>query len=483
MKYILLLPLLLLHFSYSSTASAQEVYEVENAFPGVYVANIVVLTAPEDSPYVYLTSQNGQLYRVDTRESTPSATLWLDISGRIVSGGERGLLGLAFHPNFSENGEFYTYYTAPTPLRSVISRFTVTDIENPEASTTLGDPTSEEILLQFNQPFTNHNGGHIAFGPDGFLYIASGDGGSGGDPQNNAQNANNLLGAMLRIDVNTQSGYAIPSDNPWFVGENGADELYAIGLRNPWRFSFDRETGVLWTADVGQNAWEAIHIIEKGKNYGWKIIEGSNCFPIGTTCSTAGLELPIFEYNHDNGDRSVTGGYVYRGVRNPELRGKYIYGDFISGRVWALDFNSDTYAVNSNVELVNNPFNISSFGEDSQGELYILSYGSGLVYRFVDTTSGPDPSEVPARFTIHSAYPNPFNPKTNISFDVTQVETVSLDLFRADGVHIMQIAQNTYSPGRHSVTLDASNLSSGMYFVRATSSSNITQTIKVSLIK
>lgn len=461
---------------------SQNMYEVENAFPGVFVPNILGLTAPEGSPYVYLTSQNGQIYRIDTRENEPDRVLWLDIEDILVSGGERGLLGLAFHPDFANNGQFFVNYTAPSPLRTVVSRFEVTDPAAPEHISTLGDPDSEEILLEFNQPFSNHNGGHIAFGPDGYLYIASGDGGSGGDPQNNAQNPQNLLGAMLRIDVNTEAGYEIPSDNPYFDSESGRDEVFAIGLRNPWRFSFDRERGDLWVADVGQNAWEAIHIVENGKNYGWKIIEGSHCFPMESLCIVDGLEFPVFEYNHDNGDRSITGGYVYRGSELSTLQGKYIYGDFISGRVWALDYDHDSDDVISNTELMNNPFNISAFGEDASGEIYILGYGNGTVYRIIEPVSIDYPESVPTTFKLLPAYPNPFNPTTTIRYEVFEFSDVQLSVYSVDGRKVMQLLNESKSPGVYSEQFDATGLTSGIYIVKASlPSGNFMQ--KITLIK
>lgn len=368
-------------------------------FPGLSITNILGLESPDDSPNIYLLSQQGQVYRLDTSVSGAEAELWLDISGRLVSGGERGLLGLAFPPDYDQTGRFYVYYTAGSPTRTVISRFT--------ANNGTADPDSEEILLEFDQPFNNHNGGKMAFGPDGYLYIASGDGGSGGDPQGNAQNTQNLLGAMLRIDVDTDGAtYEIPADNPFVDSEDGLDEIYAWGLRNPWRFSFDRESGVLWTGDVGQNAWEAIHYIENGLNYGWAILEGSNCYPPGSSCDTEGLEMPVFEYDHSQGDRSITGGYVYRGAKNPSLFGQYIYGDFISGRIWALEFDEETIEAIENRELINAPFNISSFGEDADGELYVLAYNSGRVFTIVTTPEAtaitqPQPGEmVGPEFTL-----------------------------------------------------------------------------------
>ena len=236
-------------------------------------------------------------------------------------------------------------------------------------------------MLEFDQPFSNHNGGQITFGPDGFLYIASGDGGSGGDPDGHGQRTNSLLGAILRIDVDNQDpglNYAIPDDNP-FVNENGARaEIFAYGLRNPWRMSFDVQTGTLWSADVGQNSFEEINIIEKGKNYGWNVMEGFACFSPRTDCDQTGLTLPVWDYSHDRGDLSVTGGFVYRGSTLPGLEGTYIYGDFISGRIWSLDARDRDNP--DNTELLNADVNISSFGIDESNELFICGF-DGFIYR------------------------------------------------------------------------------------------------------
>ncbi|HWP83841.1 MAG TPA: PQQ-dependent sugar dehydrogenase, partial [Terriglobia bacterium] len=307
---------------------------------------------------------------------------FLDIRSQVRCCGELGLLGLAFHPNFTQNGRFFVNYTRDGPggIETVISEFSVSG-SNPN----LAVRESERILLTFGQPFTNHNGGMIAFGPHGYLYIASGDGGSGGDPQNNGQSLNTLLGKILRIDVNSGVPYGIPPDNP-FASQPGRDEIFAYGLRNPWRFSFDRHTGRLFAGDVGQNRFEEIDLIEKGGNYGWKIMEGAHCFSPQSNCNTAGLILPIDEYGRDLGI-SVTGGYVYRGSAVPSLSGKYIFGDFGSGILWALtELSSGQWR---REELLRTGLNISSFGEDDAGELYLVDYG-GTVRRI--TSDGQEPA-------------------------------------------------------------------------------------------
>ncbi len=387
MKKTLPILLLILILGFAPGALHAQTAIIQTAFPNVFVPLILGLEHDNGaSENLYAISQQGVIYRIDQNNANATAETWLDISDRLVSGGEQGLLGLAFHPDYANNGLFYVNYTAPSPLRTVIAQFEA-DLETGQA---LSD--SETILLTFTQPFSNHNGGDMAFGPDGYLYIASGDGGSGGDPQNNAQNTQNLLGAMLRIDVDNSSGdlnYAIPPDNPFAGSNEGRDEIFAWGLRNPWRISFDKQTGALWAGDVGQNAWEWIHIVENGKNYGWRIIEGSHCYNPPQNCDTTGLEMPIFEYSQVNGDRSITGGFVYYGDQNPALYGKYIYGDFISGRIWALSYDYESGEAGENIELIKLPNNISSFGMNPQGEIYVLTYGNGGILGLLATPPAP----------------------------------------------------------------------------------------------
>jgi glucose/arabinose dehydrogenase len=275
-----------------------------------------------------------------------------------------GLLGFAFHPDYKTNGFLYVTYT-PSESLAVVSRFKVS-----ETDANFVEESSETILLEIAQPETNHNGGQLAFGPDGYLYIASGDGGGTGDPDGNAQNLETFLGKILRIDVNNQDSglnYAIPTDNPFVENENARGEIYAYGLRNPWRFSFDNQTNTIWAADVGQDELEEIDLIVKGGNYGWNILEGTSCYQ-ETECDATDLIVPLYEYGHSNNDKSVTGGYVYRGNEIPTLKGYYIYGDFISGRIWAID------QAGNNKLLIETGLNISSFGIDENNELYLCSF-------------------------------------------------------------------------------------------------------------
>ncbi len=331
--------------------------------------------AGDGSDRIFIVEQEGRIQII--QNGNLLATPFLDISTRISTGGERGLLGLAFPPNYASKGYFYVNYTNPAG-DTVVARYRLTNDPN------VADLNSEEIILTVDQPFENHNGGQLAFGPDGYLYIGMGDGGGGGDPQNNAQNPQSLLGKILRIDV--ESGvvpYAIPATNP-FVAANDpnnqfSDEIWALGLRNPWRFSFDRVTGDLYIGDVGQNALEEIDFqpatSQGGENYGWNIMEGTSRYNNNPSDITS-LVLPVAEYDHSLG-QSVTGGTVYRGSLEPSLQGVYLYGDFISGRIWGLRPNSTGW---ENTLLLDSPYGISTFGEDQAGNLYVADYFNGGIY-------------------------------------------------------------------------------------------------------
>lgn len=324
---------------------------------------------------VFIVEQGGKIFRVKKDGSERLEVL--NIANLISrSGSERGLLGLAFHPRFARNGFFFVNYTRESDGATVISRFTF------PAGSTVADPASEKIFLVVAQPFANHNGGGLAFGFDKFLYIALGDGGSGGDPQNNAQNRQSLLGKILRIDVDkAEDGnqYAIPASNPYKGNKKGfLPEIFTYGMRNPFKISVDSKTGRIWAGDVGQGAFEEIDIIERGGNYGWKIIEGPVCYPSGESCAPRGFKKPVFSYPRSQG-ASVTGGYVYRGSALRSLKGKgaYIYGDFISGNIWYLTLNNGKAR---NRLIAESGLNVSSFGQDQRGEVYVVSY-DGRVFK------------------------------------------------------------------------------------------------------
>jgi len=316
-----------------------------------------------------LSSSKGGTIQIYNGQSV-LAEPFLDIDARVQSGGERGLFSMAFHPNYAENGRFYVNYSDNSG-DTVVSEFSVS------ADPDLADPASEREILNIEQPFGNHNGGQLQFGPDGFLYVGMGDGGSGGDPQEHGQDLSTLLGALLRIDIDGQAPYQVPADNP-FVGVQGAaPEIWAYGLRNPWRFSFDRESGELFAADVGQNSVEEVDLIVRGGNYGWNTMEGSECFDPPQGCNQTGLSLPIAEYTHALGV-SVTGGYVYRGEQFPDLYGKYIFADYVSSRFWVL--TPDGQGQWEMEEVLRPGFFISSFGEDEDGELYVIDYGGRVLH-------------------------------------------------------------------------------------------------------
>jgi glucose/arabinose dehydrogenase len=314
----------------------------------------------------YVLEQPGRV--LTFREGDARATVFLDIRDHVESGGEKGLLGFAFAPDFERSGVFFLDYTRGSPLRTEIASFT--------SSAAVADTASEVDILEIGQPFDNHNGGQIAFGPDGFLYIGMGDGGSGGDPFRNGQNRSALLAKLLRIDVSDRTRYRVPPDNPFAAG-GGRGEVWAYGLRNPWRFSFDLETGTLWLADVGQNLWEEIDIITKGANYGWNVMEGMHCYG-AARCDMTGLTLPILEYGHELGC-SITGGFVHRGSA-PELRGVYLYADYCSGRVWGLRYQGGR--VVAQMQIATTGFPVASFAQDRAGEVYVLQYASpGAIYK------------------------------------------------------------------------------------------------------
>ncbi len=334
-----------------------------------------VAELPDGSGTLAVVEQAGRI--LSFRRGAPRAEGVLLDHQRAVSrsGNEEGLLSVAFHPRFAEQPYLYVYYAAAAPRRTVVARFR---FDTPRRA---ADPGSERVLLEVDQPYSNHKGGQLAFGPDGFLYVGLGDGGSGGDPHENGQNRGVLLGKILRIDVDREQPplrYAIPPDNP-FVGQAGARaEIWAYGLRNPWRFSFDRQTGALYAGDVGQDAWEEIDRIVKGGNFGWNLLEGTHCYKT-SPCSAVGLEPPIAEYSHGEG-RSVTGGFVYRGAALAGLQGRYIFGDYTSGTVWTLP--TDRPGLQKPERLLATHHSISSFGEDAAGELYLVDLDGG-VYQLV----------------------------------------------------------------------------------------------------
>jgi len=371
---------------------------LERAFPALSFARPVFLAAaPDGSSRVYVVEQAGRVLVFDNDDAVSSAATFLDLrapSGPVSrASNEEGLLGLAFDPAFGPGGspDVYVYYSAASPRRSVLARYAASF---PAGLPPVVDPSSAVVLLQVAQPYPNHNAGMIAFGPDGMLYVALGDGGSADDPQRNGQDPSTLLASLLRLDVRGRTTYAVPTDNPFagLAGRRG--EIWAWGLRNPWRFSFDRDTGDLWLADVGQGEREEVDVIVGGGNYGWPVYEGvlSHQNPAGIPASE--FERPVIDYDRSRGS-SITGGYVYRGQDVPSLRGAYVYGDYGSGRVWALLREGTSVLSNAEVAGV---AQLSSFGEDARGELYAVSLG-GSIWRVREPDGGAEPAPFPARLS------------------------------------------------------------------------------------
>lgn len=345
--------------------------------------------AEGDGDRLFAVSQTGEIFTFENRPDVTQSKLFLNLKDKVSQyynsgANEQGLLGLALHPKFTSNGQFFVYYTAREDDRTVVSRFSVSK-DDPSVA----DPESEEVLLEVAQPFKNHNGGSIEFGPDGYLYIALGDGGLRNDPFDAGQDRSKLLGSILRIDIDKQSAdlpYGIPQDNPFVDDENARAEVYAFGLRNPWRIAFDKSNGRLWAGDVGQELWEEVNVISKGGNYGWSVREGSQ--PFGNRAQPDDVSDPIgpvWEYDHSVG-KSITGGRVYRSDRLPDLNGKYIYADYVSGAIWALSYNEDSGKATKNEQVIAGGIPVLAFGQDPSGEVYYMidSARGQCIYRFAE---------------------------------------------------------------------------------------------------
>ncbi len=394
---------------------------------------------------LFIVEQSGKI-RILNANNTINATPFLELTTSTIStGGERGLLGLAFHPQYATNGYFFVNYTN-TAGNTVIARYSVNPT-NPD----LANPSSGTILMTINQPYSNHNGGTLRFGPDGYLYIGMGDGGSGGDPENRAQNINVLLGKMLRIDVNNGTPYGIPPTNP-YVGIAGADEIWAIGLRNPWKFSFDELTGDLWIADVGQNEVEEINQVSStaaGLNYGWKCYEGSEVYTAGCAVGTTTYTMPVAEYTHSGTNGcSITGGYVYHGTAYPALQGKYVFADYCLNRLGMVSNGTITYSANF---TGNN--NFTTFGIDVNKEM-IIGSSSGTIYRVTYAPLGLEDNQSTA-FTL---YPNPASETVSIRTGLGY--PLKMSVYDMTGKKLLE---NTLE--NENAKTDVSGLSGGIYFV------------------
>lgn len=408
----------------------------------------VEITNANDSR-LFVVQQNG-IIRIIQPNGTINATHFLNISSKINFGGERGLLGLAFHPQYSTNGYFFVYYNNPSG-NIIVARYTVSSTDP-----NVADANSEKILLNIPKPFANHNGGSIHFAPDGKLWIITGDGGSGGDPGNNAQNKNSLLGKMLRIDVNATdpTPYNIPPDNPFAgSGVDGADEIWAYGLRNAWKFSFDLTTGNAIIADVGQETIEEINkmpITQAGLNYGWRCYEGNNVYNNSTGCpAQSTITFPVAVYDHSGNKCSITGGYVYRGTQYPALQGKYFFADYCSTQIGILD--------NSNTITWTSPYtgnNFSTFGQDAQKELYVAAVNSGKIFKITTGTLGTEENNNLGKINV---YPNPANKE--IFINGTKDKKVTAEIISMEGRKVLE-ARHIDGKG-----INISAIPAGVYFI------------------
>ena len=421
---------------------------------------------------LFIVEKSG-IIKILNSDGSVNTIPFLNLSSSVGSGGERGLLGLTFAPDYATSGRFYVNYTdnssTQTP-NTIIARYTVSD--NPNVAN-----TTETILLTIPQPYNNHNGGKLAFGTDGFLYIATGDGGSGGDPGNRSQNTNTLLGKLLRLDV-SGSSYTIPTTNP-YITTGGLPEIYAIGLRNPWKMSFDSSNGDLWIADVGQSSHEEINKSlgsgTPGDNYGWRCYEGANDFNNDSSCPPMSATiLPVSEYNYGNGPNgfrcSITGGYVYRGTLYPNLIGKYLFADYCSAEIGILTENGGNWTMSWQLPSIN--WSWTSFGEDNLGELYIV--GGNAVYKISDSIlSVPDTEQA----TPFKLFPNPSNGEITINFGATYTTIESLSIINSLGQHTKKFN----NLATETIKISTKNYSKGLYFIEALDT-NGSKTIKKLLI-
>lgn len=461
MKTKILLTTLFVLFAVTKQSFSQ--YLFENVFTSTTFSKPLAMTDPKDgTPRMFILGQRGVVTVVNVDNPSAPGKTFLNLSDKVAQSGlETGLLGIAFHPNYSSNRYFYVFYTATAPERSIIARFQ-TSLQNPDSAI----KDSEFNILTLNLTYNSHYGGHIEFGPDGYLYISFGMGAAQNDPPNNSQNLNLLEGKIARIDVNSASGghnYSIPSSNPFNDSTSSVKkEIFAWGFRNVWKFSFDSQ-GRLWAGDVGQGKKEEIDIVEKGKNYGWKIMEGTLCFFPSTNCDTTGLVKPVYEYNHDaTGGVSVTGGYISTSSSLPTLIGKYIFADYQTGRVWALTYDGVPAPIAQ--LLMDSPHYISSFGKDKYGNIYVTNISDNKIYKLDDLATSIDPfSQTAEKFSLSQNYPNPFNPSTTIEFSLNKSSNTTLKVYDMNGKEAAVLLNSNLNAGSYSVYFDAEKLASGVY--------------------
>lgn len=432
-----------------------------------------IANADDGSNRMFVVERSGIIRVVE--EDTIREVDFIDISNRVSSGGERGLLGLAFHPDYENNGYFYVNYTRSAgSLATRISRFSISEDDPNQA-----DPDSELILLEFEQPFGNHNGGDLNFGPnDGYLYIATGDGGAGGDPGDRSQDAQDFLGKLLRIDVDNGDPYAIPDSNPFAGSADTLPEIWSLGLRNPWRFSFDRLNGNMWIADVGQGEREELNFEPAnsvgGYNWGWRCYEGNLNFNLQDCSDFEGYDGPIIDYTHDNNGVdaygvSVTGGYVYRGGKYPDMQGWYFMADYVTNHFWAVKYDGiDTTVLEyRTIGDENNLFGISTFGEAENGDLYAALLGSGTLYEMVDLTVVDTKEPLSSAEPMVNVFPNPTDGRVNLNCELQKADDVQIVIYNSLGATILQ--DQLKNSKNFTRQYDLSEYPSGIYLIEVAS--------------
>ncbi|MDQ0594599.1 glucose/arabinose dehydrogenase [Chryseobacterium ginsenosidimutans] len=412
-----------------------------------FTAPVEIVNANDSRMFVV--QQNG-IIRIVQPNGTINATNFLNIGSKITYGGERGLLGLAFHPQYSTNGYFFVYYN-DTNGNITVARYTRSS--NPDVA----DPTTEKIILNQAKPFDNHNGGSIHFAPDGYLWIVTGDGGSGGDPNNNAQNKNSLLGKLLRLDINSTGPYNIPPGNP-FVGVDGADEIWAYGLRNAWKFNFDTTSGNVMITDVGQGQIEEINrmpLTQAGLNYGWRCYEGNSAYNTAGCATQSTMTFPVAAYNHSGGKCSITGGYIYRGTQFPALQGRYIFADYCSTQIGILNPDDSitwTSAFSGN--------NFSTFGVNNLNELFVASVNNGKIFKVTTTTTlGTQENDLSTQIKV---YPNPASKKVFI--EGLKDKNTSIEIISFEGRKVLEQAKLD-----NDNSINISGIPAGVYFINLNS--------------
>jgi len=455
---------------------------VTPAFPNLpaFDSPINIEYAGDGTDRLFVVERAGQIYVFANNPTVSTRSQFLDISSLLTTEGECGLLGLAFHPNYENNRYFYVCYVDGSPLQTVIARFTA-NAANPN----LADPGSQVPIITIGQSGFFHKGGCITFGPDGYLYISLGEDGT----PNNAQSLTSLKGKVLRIDVDNPAGglqYGIPPGNPFAGNPNGyRQEIYAYGFRNPWRYSFDSESGDLWLGDVGQNNWEEAGLVRKARNHGWPHMEGKVCYPIGQPCDTTNLDivLPLAVYNHSAGSQSITGGYVYRGPSVPTLYGNYVFADYIDGRVWWIDPDNSPGTLHL---IQDTSLNIAAFGCDREGEMYFSTF-NGPLYRFVETATDVS-TRAPSIGEIRAVHPNPFNSSATVEFSTASASHAVLDVFDVRGRLITKVVDKSVPAGDHTAVwdgrdMDGRELPSGVYFCRLTVGGTLAGTQRIVRVK